>query len=115
MSLPHGNPQFVRAVAHTALVLAAVVLARPAAAETTEHGRQIVTRLCSACHAVGRSGPSPMPNAPLFRKLADRLDIDELEERMREGLSSTHRGMPTFRFGRRDARAVRIYLNDIRD
>jgi mono/diheme cytochrome c family protein len=98
-----------------ALALTVIVLAGPAAAETAARGRQVATSLCAGCHAVGRTGNSPLPNAPLFRKLADRLDMDELEDRMREGLSSTHRGMPTFRFSRSDARAVRIYLNDIRD
>lgn len=115
MTVRHDNARIPRTLAHAALALTAIMFVPPAAAETAEHGRQIVTRLCSACHAVGRSGASPLPNAPLFRKLADRFDIHELEERMREGLSSTHRGMPTFRFDEGDARAVRIYLNDIQN
>jgi len=43
------------------------------------------------------------------------MDLNELMARMREGLSSGHRDMPMFRFSREDARAIRSYLNSIRE
>jgi hypothetical protein len=43
------------------------------------------------------------------------MDMDELMERMREGLSSGHRDMPMFRFSREDRRAIRSYLNTIQE
>jgi mono/diheme cytochrome c family protein len=92
-----------------------LLLAWPAAAETAARGRKIVTEMCSSCHAVGRTGSSPLPHAPQFRKFADRFDMADLERRMRRGLSSMHSGMPTFRFNRSDARSVRIYLDDIQE
>ena len=52
----------------------------------------------------------PTPGAPPLRTISRRLDINDLYERLREGLSSGHRDMPTFRFTREDARAVRAYL-----
>jgi cytochrome c len=108
-----GNPKLFPAIVYGAIALATITLAGSAAAETAERGRQIVTRLCSSCHAVGSTGSSPLPHAPQFRKLADRLDMADLERRMRGGLSSMHSGMPTFRFNRSDARSVRIYLDEI--
>jgi len=76
-------------------------------------GRAVLTRLCSSCHAVGEAGRSPHPNAPPFRIIARRYDIDELTEKLREGLLSTHKDMPDFRFTRQDARAARAYLHSI--
>lgn len=98
-----------------AVALVTVALAHPAVAQRAEQGGRLVITMCSGCHSVGRTGASPLPNAPLFRKLGDRLDLNDLEYRMREGLSSTHSGMPTFRFNRREARAVRAYLRTIQE
>jgi mono/diheme cytochrome c family protein len=99
-----------------AAVLSAIALPVDAAlAQGADQGRRLVTTMCSGCHAVDRTGASPLPNAPLFRKLADRLDLNELQDRMREGLSSTHPGMPTFRFSRSEAQAVRVYLSTIQE
>jgi mono/diheme cytochrome c family protein len=113
MTFRIGSPIFFPAIACSAITLVTMLLAGPAAAETAERGRQILTENCSSCHAVGRTGSSPLPHAPQFRKLADRFDMADLERRMRRGLSSMHSGMPTFRFNRSDARAVRIYLDEI--
>jgi cytochrome c len=66
---------------------------------------------CADCHAIGRTGESPLPLAPPFRRIGERMDIGELMTRMREGLSSGHREMPMFRFSHEDARAIRSYLN----
>lgn len=97
------------------LALATTVISPSAgrAADRADRGRTLLTENCASCHAVGRTGQSPLPAAPPFRTIADRLDMDELFERMREGLSSAHRDMPTFRFTREDAHAIRSYLNTI--
>ena len=78
-----------------------------------EQGRAHAERMCSQCHAVGRSGQSPHVGAPAFRALDRRVDLDSFMERLREGLSVGHPDMPTFRFTREDARAFLLYLRSI--
>lgn len=41
--------------------------------------------------------------------------MDDLFVRLQDGLSSAHKDMPTYRFSREDAHAVRNYLNSIQD
>ncbi len=99
-----GVPTFV-------LLLAGLVPA--AAQDRVARGRALLTEMCSSCHAVGTSGASPNPAAAAFRIISRRMELNDLYERVREGLSSGHRDMPTFRFSRADARAVRAYLRTI--
>ncbi len=73
----------------------------------------LAERLCGACHAIGKTGASPQPPAPVFRELGDRVDLDEFAQRLRQGLTSGHPDMPTFRFTRDDARALTAYLRSI--
>lgn len=97
------------------LVLAATLIPFTDAvgADRIDRGRALLAQHCAGCHAIGRTGPSPLPAAPAFRTIGDRLDLDQLFERMREGLSSGHKAMPSFRFDREDARAIRSYLSSI--
>jgi len=83
------------------------------ASSLEEHGRALAERMCSACHAVGKSGESPHVGAPPFRALDRRVELDSFTERLREGLTSDHPDMPTFRFTREDARALLLYLRSI--
>jgi cytochrome c len=93
--------------------------ALPAAAEDgepSEFGRQglaLAERLCASCHAIGKTGASPQPPAPAFRELGDRVELDDFAHRLRQGLTSGHPDMPTFRFTREDARALTAYLRSI--
>lgn len=77
-------------------------------------GRALVQELCSPCHAIGRTGASPHISAPPFRSLGDSFDLDSFPARLRQGISSSHPDMPTFKFKPADARAVRDYLRTIR-
>jgi len=79
--------------------------------ERSNRGRALLAQHCAHCHAIGTTGESPLPLAPPFRRIGERMDMDELMTRMREGLSSGHRQMPMFRFSRDDRRAIRSYLN----
>src|SRR6516225_10518047 len=78
-----------------------------------QRGRALAERMCSQCHAIGKSGQSPHVGAPAFRALDRRLDLDSFMERLREGLMVGHPDMPTFRFTREDARAFLLYLRSI--
>jgi cytochrome c len=96
-----------------AFVLLLAGLGPAAAQDRVVRGKALLTEMCSSCHAVGTSGASPNPAAPAFRIISRRMELNDLYERLREGLSSGHRDMPTFRFSREDARAVRAYLRTI--
>ena len=76
-------------------------------------GRALAERLCARCHAIGRGGASPHNAAPTFRELSRRIDLDTFPTRLREGLTSGHPDMPTFRFAREDARALTAYLRSV--
>jgi hypothetical protein len=62
---------------------------------------------------VGTTGESAHPAAPAFRRLNRVTDFDGFVDRLRRGLMVAHPDMPTFRFTRRDARAVTAYLGSI--
>ena len=96
------------------LTIAVLLAASSAAAQDlAARGHALLSEMCASCHAIEKSGASPHPAAPPFRVISRRFDIDDLYEKLREGLSSGHRDMPTFRFTREDARAVRAYLREI--
>jgi mono/diheme cytochrome c family protein len=78
-----------------------------------EHGRALAERMCSQCHAIGKSGQSPHVGAPAFRALDRRVDLDSFMDWLREGLTVDHPDMPTFRFTREDARAFLLYLRSV--
>jgi len=98
-----------------AIALPVMVAAQPTFATETlqQRGQQLAQRLCGECHAIGRSGASPLPAAPRFRTLDDGIDFSELSRRMQEGLLSGHQDMPMFRFSRDDADAIVAYMRSI--
>ena len=76
-------------------------------------GRALLQTLCARCHAIDRTGGSPHPDAPPFREIDRRLDLDAFVNQLGEGFSSGHPDMPTFHFSRSDARAAVAYLRAI--
>jgi mono/diheme cytochrome c family protein len=81
--------------------------------EPEQRGQALAERMCSQCHAIGKSGRSPHVAAPAFHTLDRRLDLDTFMDRLREGLMVAHPDMPAFRFTRDDARAFVLYLRSI--
>ena len=63
----------------------------------------------------GRCSPNDYARAVtrLARELSRRIDLDTFPARLREGLTSGHPDMPTFRFAREDARALTVYLRSV--
>jgi cytochrome c len=84
-----------------------------APSELERQGIALAERMCAPCHAIGKTGTSPHAAAPAFRDLGNRVDLDDFAHRLREGLTSGHPDMPTFRFTREDARALIAYLRSI--
>jgi mono/diheme cytochrome c family protein len=91
--------------------------AAPAGAQgaADARGETLVTRHCAMCHAVGRSGASPLAIAPPFRTLGRRYPIESLEEGLGEGLMTGHPEMPEFRFAPRDVGAIVRYLKSVQE
>jgi len=78
-----------------------------------QRGEVVARGMCSACHAIGRTGDSPHAGAPRFRHLESLTDLDKLAQRLREGLLTGHEDMPMFRFNRQDADAMVAYMRTI--
>lgn len=51
---------------------------------------------CAKCHAIGKSGDSPLPIAPPFRTLHERYPVESLAESLAEGITTGHPTMPEF-------------------
>jgi len=77
------------------------------------HGKALLEAECARCHAIGKTGRSPLDEAPPFRTFGDKLYDTDFEQRLQNGLTTIHPGMPTFRFNREDAEAAVNYLKAI--
>lgn len=105
---------FLCRVAASAVAL--VLVSAPGwAAEAPQHrlGRDLLRRDCAACHAVGRHDRSPRADAPAFRELSRRYDVDALSEALAEGLVTGHPEMPEFRFSPQEVDAILGYLRSL--
>jgi cytochrome c len=82
-------------------------------ARDERRGERLLTKNCSMCHAIGRSGRSPHREAPPFRTLSTRYPIEDLAEALGEGLFTGHPDMPEFVFSPRDVGSILSYLRSI--
>jgi mono/diheme cytochrome c family protein len=80
-----------------------------------EFGRALVTRNCGMCHAVGEAGDSPSRQAPPFRTLHERMDVESLGEGLATGILTRHPAMPEFRFTPHEVIGVVRYLKSIQN
>jgi cytochrome c len=83
--------------------------------DLTNKGEVLVKENCSRCHAIGKEGNSPHPEAPPFRTLSSRYPIEDLSESLAEGIVSGHPDMPIFVFGPADVEAIIDYLKSIQE
>ena len=95
------------------MTMQAQVTANAQYQDPARHGRQLVGKFCSSCHAVARFGRGPNRNAPPFRTLGRTFDLDAFPGMLERGISSTHPDMPVFKFSQDDARDVVVYLRSI--
>jgi cytochrome c len=100
-------------VAALLTALAAVLFSLPAGAADLKRGETLLARACGSCHAVGRSGDSPVKNAPALRSLGERYPVESLEEALGEGFMTGHPDMPEFQFDATDVGAIIAYLKSI--
>ena len=102
-----------KAVAAALLVLTWSASSAADALTLQQRGRTLAKRMCSQCHAIGKSGQSPRTGAPQFAHIGDRLDLSTFAQRLRRGLLPGHEDMPMFRFNRQDADALVAYLRSV--
>jgi cytochrome c len=65
------------------------------------------------CHAPGATGASRDPQAPPFRHLNRRMNVDDLGEGLATRLLVTHPAMPQFRFEPDEVVAIVRYLRSV--
>jgi cytochrome c len=97
------------------LTLFSLVVANASAADKdlTAKGKSLVTDNCSRCHAIGKEGDSPHPEAPAFRTLSNKYPVENLAESLAEGIVSGHPDMPIFVFSPQDVQAIIDYLQSV--
>lgn len=78
-------------------------------------GEQIARNVCSGCHAVGRTGASPHPDARPFRTLSRLYPVSSLEEALAEGIMVGHPDMPPFQFEPDEVSALLDYIQSIQE
>lgn len=78
-----------------------------------EVGRMLAQTHCSTCHAIGKRGQSPNPQAPHFRTLGQRYPLDNLSEAFSEGILVGHGPMPEFQFEPDQIDGLIAYLRSV--
>lgn len=78
-----------------------------------ERGRAFAQRACAGCHAIGRQGLSPNPDAPPFRTLAARLPGPSLEAELSSISAQGHIWMPPIYITPAEVRSVAAYIRSV--
>ena len=74
------------------------------------HGKALAEKNCTACHAIGVTGNSPLREAPPFRDIAANYDEGELEDALNEGVATEHPAMPDWQMTPEQAAALAKYV-----
>jgi mono/diheme cytochrome c family protein len=104
----HALPLALIAVAFTA----GAVLAAPQVDPNVEAGRRVALKACGGCHAIDR-GKSAATNAPPFRSLYKRMNVDSLPLRFQDGMMLGHGEMPMVRLSADEVAALTAYLKSL--
>ncbi len=104
------NPRFTTAILACTLSLA---FGSAALADPISEGHELVSMYCADCHAVEKTGDSPLAIAPPFRDLHLRYDVEFLSEALVEGIVTAHPEMPEFEFDPEQAAAIVAYLKSL--
>jgi hypothetical protein len=72
------RPFILSGIAGTERCGAELVSGPAAEKDLTDKGEVLVKHNCSRCHAIGKEGNSPHPEAPPFRTLSSRYPIEDL-------------------------------------
>ena len=83
------------------------------AADTTDKaaaGKALLELRCGRCHAIEKTGRSPIPNAPSLRAVFQQYPRERLEFELSEGVGSRHKDMPQIQFSSEQIEAILQYL-----
>lgn len=95
------------------VVLASAPPVAMAQSGRVQRGFTFVQTNCSQCHAIGRFGESPIPEAPPFRTLHTRYPVEDLAEAFAEGITTGHPSMPQFQLDPAQINDLLAYLKSI--
>ena len=101
----------IEASALTGLLI--LTCASKAQEPTIQRGRAFSQTNCARCHAIGRSGESPLPKAPPFRTLHERYPVEDLMESFAEGIRTGHPAMPEIVLNENQIRDLISYLKSL--
>lgn len=89
----------------------------PEARAAIQRGQALAERHCAQCHAIGRTGDSPVPSAPRWREMVMVGDIDDIAESFAEGSFIHSQGpvqMPEFIFAPAEIEDLLAYMRALR-
>ena len=78
-----------------------------------QRGRALAAANCSGCHAINRTGTSPLAAAPAFRDIHRRYPVSQLAEALAEGIVTGHSAMPEFQMTRAQIADFLAYLRTL--
>jgi cytochrome c len=78
-----------------------------------ERGQAFAEANCARCHAIGRTGTSPLAAAPAFRSIHARYPVEQLAEALAEGITTGHAAMPEFELGEAQIADLLAYLRTL--
>jgi cytochrome c len=112
----YGSGLFMRRAGIAILLVIAGFLPMSAKSDDlVNQGGWIAKRLCSQCHAISGSGPSPVAAAPIFSTIGRRTEIVDLPEALAEGILTGHgpTEMPEFVLTPDEIDALLAYLHSV--
>jgi len=80
---------------------------------SADRGAILVRRNCASCHAVERSGDSPMTSAPPFHSMGVLYPVRDLQEAFAEGLVTAHPSMPAIELQATEIADLIAYMESV--
>ena len=80
---------------------------------SADRGAILVHQKCAGCHAVERTGDSPMSAAPPFHSMGVLYPVRDLQEAFAEGLVTAHPSMPAFELQATEIADLIAYLESV--
>ena len=77
------------------------------------NGRALAKTYCSRCHSIGKVGFSPVSQAPAFRDLHQRYDVEDLRDILASGVRTGHPAMPEWLLDPGDSADLSAYVVSI--
>ena len=108
-----ADPKLALTAAIALLLVVHPTLAKESREVQLENGKELATRQCSGCHAIGISGESPRADAPVFRHVLSLYHHKTLETELIEGIQVGHPDMPKFWLNPAAVSDLIVYLKSI--